>query len=103
MDDRLILGGGIDEKWLSSEEGVSVEGMPTYYGKISYALNKEGDVLKIRVDGKAVSPPGGFVFMLPQPKKIKKVSLNGEKIKISSVGDVSFYKIPAEMIVSYEN
>ncbi|MCK5306442.1 MAG: discoidin domain-containing protein [Candidatus Omnitrophica bacterium] len=99
--DKLILGGGIDEKWLSSKEGVSVEGMPTYYGKISYALNKENNILKIKVGGEAVSPPGGFVFMLPRPKKIKEVSLNGEKIEMSPPGEVVFYRVPAEIIASY--
>ncbi len=98
-ENRLVLGHGIDEKWLLSERGVSVGNLPTYYGKINYTIKKENNVLKIKVWGDAVSPPDGFVFKLPWPEKIKQISLNGRKYEGFSGKEIVFCKLPVEIVI----
>ncbi|MCK5306444.1 MAG: discoidin domain-containing protein [Candidatus Omnitrophica bacterium] len=100
-EDKLILGQGIDDKWLERKRGVSVSGMPTYYGKIDYSLRKEDNFLRIKVWGEAVSPPGGFIFKLSRPGKIKKINLNGNEYRAAGKDEVVFYSLPAEISVEY--
>ncbi len=100
-DDKLMLGIGIDEKWLAGEEGVSIGDFPTYYGDISYSVKKEGDgILRIMASGNA-APPQGFVFKvsIPAEDEIKEVALNGEKWQEFSGRDVTFHSLPADIIV----
>ena len=102
QDDKLILGHGIDEQWLSREEGMSVSNMPTYYGDINYSVKKEGDALRIKVWGeKVTTPPNGFVFKLPLAEEIREITLNGEKLEPVSDKELTFFKLPLEAVVYY--
>jgi len=96
-----VLGHGIDEQWLLSKRGVSVSNLPTYYGKISYSLKKEDDVLKIRVWGDATSPPRGFVFKLPWAKKIKEINLGEKKWEGFSGEEIVFSDLPVNLVIYY--
>ncbi len=98
--DKLILGAGIDEKWLLGEEGVSIKNFPTHFGKISYAINKDTNILKIKVWGDAFAPDG-FVFKSPLAKNIKRVKLNGKEWLEFNDSEVKFEKLPAEIKVYY--
>ena len=100
-DDLLILGHGIDEKWLERKEGISVKNLPTYFGEISYDVIKEGNLLKIKVSGDA-NPHEGFVFKSPfLKKKIKSIMINGKKWKKSTNQEVLFNELPVEITVNY--
>lgn len=97
----MVLGAGIDQKWLEQKEGVSVSGMPTYFGKINYTVKKEGKTVKINVTGDS-KPPEGFVFKSPFIKeKIKSVKLNGNKWEKFSGGEISFKELPADITAEY--
>lgn len=98
-DGSLILGAGIDEKWLS--KGVSIKNMPTYFGKINYSVRKEKNRLKVKVWGKA-NPEKGFLFKMPLlKKKIKKVNIDGKKWKNFSDRQIYFEKLPVDIEVIY--
>ncbi len=97
---RLVLGAGVDEQWLSGEDKVLIENFPTHFGKINYDIYKDDKTIKIKVWGDA-SASDGFVFKSPLAKKIKKVTLNGKKWSKHTDSDVIFNKLPAEMILYY--
>ncbi len=100
-DDTIILGEGIDEKWLDSENGVSVKDLPTYFGKVNYTMKKENGILKIMMSGKA-KPKDGFIFRSPfLKKKISDVKINGRKWKKFTGDEIIFNKLPVEIIVYY--
>ncbi len=91
---NLILAKGVDDKWLSSKEGISIEDFPTYFGKVSYSIKKQGNKLYVKFWGDAV-PPEGFVFVSPLP--VKSVALNGKAWKDFSGNEVRFPRVPATM------
>ena len=99
-NDTLILGAGIDEKWLARAEGMSVRDLPVYSGKISYSVRKEGDVLRIKVSGTA-TPPKGFVFRSPLlHKKIVEVKVNNSRWTEFTEKTVSFSALPADIALT---
>lgn len=99
--EKIILAGGVDEKWLDRPEGISVKNMPTYYGKVNYTVEERGINLRVKVTGDAV-PPEGFIFKSPfMKKKIKSVELNGKNWKKFTDNEVIFEKLPAEIMINY--
>lgn len=62
-NDQLILGAGIPKGWVM-DQGVTVENLPTYYGKVSYTLRYDDQGLKLKVWGEA-RPPQGFILKSP--------------------------------------
>ena len=98
---KLILGHGVDEKWLTRKKGVSVKNMSTYYGDISYSIKKADNTLTIKVSGKA-RPDKGFVFKSPFLKKsIKSVKINDKYIVGFSGNDISFDTLPVSISIAY--
>jgi len=103
--DRLILGQGIDRNWLSRKEGVSVKNIPTYYGRINYTLRKDKDALRVKIYGAKdmTSPPNGFIFKSPFKFKIKKVYLNEKRWSRFLDDEVSFDRLPANIVICYKS
>lgn len=99
LNDALMLGYGVDEKWL--RDGVSVENMPTYYGKINYNLKMQENILKIKFWGDAASPPLGFIFKIPSADKVSQILMNDEIYEEFSGDKMVFYKLPMEITVYY--
>jgi hypothetical protein len=80
--DKLIIGAGIPKEWAESGKEIKAQGLPTYYGDVSFSLKPHTKGLKLEVRGKA-SPPGGFVFNDPRSGK-----------------EFTFNKLPATILVS---
>ncbi len=99
-NDALILGAGIDEKWLDRAEGMSVKNLPVYSGTISYSVRKEGNALRIKVSGDAI-PPKGFVFRFPLlHKKIADVKVNNNQWNDFTERAVSFKTLPVDIALT---
>ncbi|MFH1367547.1 MAG: hypothetical protein ABII64_00335 [Elusimicrobiota bacterium] len=100
-DGSLVLGAGIDGKWLAGADGISVKNMPTHYGAIGYSAKKDGDTVTIKVAGAGAEiPPAGYVFKLPDIGEIKSVSVNG--VASPAGNNVVFKSLPAEIVVTLE-
>lgn len=98
----LVLGAGIDRKWLSDPAGISVKGLPTHYGAVSYSVKKDGNALAINVSGGGADiPPAGYVFKLPDIGAAKSAEVNGKAVA-STGNEIVFKSLPAEIIVKYE-
>lgn len=102
--DKLILAAGIDDKWLDSPEGVRVEDMPTYYGKISYTFKREAGVLEFKSWGN-VACPGGIILRLPSGKKISYAKLGNVRIEGNDIKDnaIKFDSLPVNLKIYYES
>jgi hypothetical protein len=61
LDDALVLGAGVPAEWLR-EQGISIEGLRTPYGLLSYSLKAAGGraILRYALDG--TPPRGGLVL-----------------------------------------
>src|SRR5205823_4389519 len=65
-DQALVLAAGVPAAWATAEQGVSVKRLPTYYGVLDLSLRAEGaNMVRVRVSGDLVVPPGGLVVTSP--------------------------------------
>jgi len=62
-DEALVLAAGVPEEWVRSEGGVSVTGLRTEYGTLSYSLAAEGRAARARVSGAGLTVPSGGIVV----------------------------------------
>jgi hypothetical protein len=76
-DASLVLAAGISEAWLDGE-GVAVEGLPTWWGRLGYRLRRDGpDALRLDLAPGLREPPGGVVLRPPLRRPLSTVTGDG--------------------------
>jgi hypothetical protein len=102
-DQSLVLAAGIPANWISRRP-LSVEGLPTWYGRLNLSLRRLPDErLEIAVGGKLRVPPGGIVLRPPGPGPIRSAELdNGERLTSTSES-VRLGKAPVVVRLSFEH
>jgi hypothetical protein len=101
-DDALVVAAGVPLAWAQSEEGVTVEGLPTRHGPLSYRLRAEGPrTLRLRVEAGIAVPPGGIVALPPLPADLAAVTLDGAPLEGSGPRSVTLRAVPADVIFSW--
>jgi len=63
-DRALVLAGGVPAAWLEGP-GITVKGLRTAGGTLSYSLRNDGGNVVLHVTSSAPAPPGGFVLVWP--------------------------------------
>jgi len=95
----LILGAGIDPKWLEGGERVAIDSLPTHFGNISYEMRKADGTVSVRVSGEA-APAGGIVFKSPLAAAPREIKVNGVAVDAAG-GDVRLSGLPADIEFVY--
>ncbi|MFO1431698.1 MAG: discoidin domain-containing protein [Candidatus Competibacteraceae bacterium] len=100
-DRSLVVAAGIAEDWLDDTAEVVVEDLPTYYGKLSYTLRREGPAtLRLTLAGALTLPEGGIVIKPPLPGPLVQVEVNGRKIETFTADSATCNEYPAEIVMT---
>ncbi|HCO95285.1 MAG TPA: hypothetical protein DIU00_15275 [Phycisphaerales bacterium] len=91
-DRRLVLLSGIPPAWFTHRDGIRIEGLPTYFGKLNLLWKPTQGGATLNLGGTA-KPPKGFLLRLPESLEAK-VTMNGRMI--SSFVDHEFI-LPSDM------
>jgi hypothetical protein len=89
-DDRLRLLSGVAPEWFIGEDGMTVEGLPTHFGRCSFDYRATADGATLTFSGDA-SPPGGFDLALP-PSLAATLTADGREITRNQSG---VFRLPA--------
>ncbi len=101
-DSSLVVGAGLYESWIDAPRGMSVEHLPTYYGGLSYSVNKENSAYTIKLYGNLKLPGGGIILKNFNRKKLpKNVSINGKSIFDFTNDRIVVKDFPATVLVHY--
>jgi hypothetical protein len=100
-DTSLVIGAGIPASWIASATGVAIDGLPTYYGKVSYRMKQDGKVLTVGIPSGITMPAGGVVVAAPAEQPIRTVTVNGRPAGASPSGEVRLLELPASVIIEY--
>ena len=73
----LVLGAGLPSSWLQTSEGVSVEGLRTRFGPVSYRMKGDPGRIEIELGASCARPSGGLILALPQPDRIASAIWDG--------------------------
>jgi hypothetical protein len=100
-DTALVLGAGIPESWLADTTGIEVGGLPTYYGGLSYRMQRLHDSLTVNIRGGLKIPSGGIIVTSPIAAPAKRVTVNGIPVTPTPAHDVVVRELPAMVLREY--
>lgn len=99
LDQSLVIGAGLYEEWIN--KGMSVRGMPTYYGKIDYSIKKNAETYRVQLGGGLQLPPGGIRIRNFRDRLPSAVIINGKPANHFDHEHVTIKSLPATVEVSY--
>jgi hypothetical protein len=101
FDTTLILGAGLKDEWIDSEEGIAISKMPTYYGDVSYSIKKQPQFYEVKVSGD-LSLQRGKVFIKNLKSELpENVFVDGEQYSNFDKDKIVIDRLPAEIRIKY--
>jgi hypothetical protein len=101
-DKSLVLGAALYQDWIDAPQGMSVENLPTYFGEISYAIQKDQNKYVFKIWGDVKLPENGIKIQNFNASKMpSKVLLNGEPISTFSENVIQIQQFPAQVEIFY--
>ena len=102
-DSSLVLGAGLYKEWIDSPKGMFLKNLPTYYGNISYSINKNPHFYDVRIYGSVKLPEGGIVIKNFNENKIpERVEVNGRDLNNFHSDEIRIKEFPASLKIYYE-
>jgi hypothetical protein len=95
-DHALVIAAGVPAAWARSGSGVSVRGLATPFGALSYTLAARGSRARMSIPGGLRIPPGGIAIRWPFAGA---VTVNGRPQAIEAGGELVVRELPAEVRV----
>jgi hypothetical protein len=100
-DSALVVGDGLAERWVMEPPGVSVRGLSTYFGPLTYSMRGSGENVIVRVAGGVRVPQGGIVVRSPRSQPVRRAVVNGKAAEVAEGREVVLRQLPAELTFSY--
>ena len=100
-DDALVIGAGVDDKWLTPKGGCSIRGLPTEYGRLDLAMKLEDDSLVVELGGTLRLPAGGFVVAPPTKRAIHSLTVNGSPASTFNAHEAVIHTLPASIVIKF--
>jgi hypothetical protein len=96
-DDALVIGAGVPRAWVERAPGVTVRGLPTPYGPLSYRMAVNRDTVVVSIATGIRVPPGGIVVSAPSTRGFGTAWVDGALVEVERGGGVSVRHLPAEV------
>lgn len=101
-DQSLVLASALYKDWIDSPNGMSIENFPTYYGELSYSINKENTSYKFNIYGNVQLPKNGIKIKNFNGAKLpQKVYVNGKEISSFTHNEINVTEFPALVEIKY--
>jgi hypothetical protein len=97
-DQSLVVAAGVPAEWLDSGDGVTVNELPTSYGKLALAMRRVADGIDVdlALTGDVVMPAGGIVVRPPGDAPLRAVVVNGKPITRFTSAEATVEEVPAK-------
>ncbi len=98
-DQALMVAAGVPAEWLEGEGGVVVDGLPTWYGTLGFAMRRvaDGVEMNLTLTGDARMPAGGIVVRSPGDAPLRAVVVNGRPITRFTDTQAMVEEVPAKV------
>ncbi|MFN2314410.1 MAG: hypothetical protein ABR531_08125, partial [Bacteroidales bacterium] len=101
-DHTLVLASALYQDWIDAPGGMSVENLPTYYGKISYSIKKEGNSYHFSITGNIDLPAGGIRIRNFNGRDMPSaITVNGKELTDFNEGEIGVREVPADLVINY--
>jgi hypothetical protein len=98
-DQTLVVAAGVPAVWLEGEGGLGVDGLPTWYGTLGFAIRRAGDGVEtdLTLTGDVRMPAGGIVVRPPGDAPLRAVVVNGRPIARFTEAQATIEEVPARV------
>ncbi|MFN8206073.1 MAG: discoidin domain-containing protein [Bacteroidales bacterium] len=101
-DHSLVLASALYQDWIDAPGGMSVQNLPTYYGEISYSIEKNQNEYVFSITGNVNLPSSGIKIKNFNGSKLPvKITVNGKMIQDFNAKEIAVKEFPAEVVISY--
>jgi hypothetical protein len=101
-DETLVLAAALYQDWIDAPEGMSIENLPTYYGDISYSINREENRYHFTIFGSVNPPKNGIrIKNFNGSKRPTRVTINGVESKEFTENEIALKEFPANVVIYY--
>jgi hypothetical protein len=95
---KLVLAAGVPQRWLENGSVVSVDALPTSFGRLSYSLSRPNDsTLQVSIREALANPPRSIVVRPHLPAPLRAVTVNGRPVDTFDGASAEIKPIPAEI------
>jgi hypothetical protein len=99
-DQALVVGAGLSPNWIEGEEGVQVRALPTWYGRLSFSLQRlPTGSLRLTLGGDLEMPAGKIVVRPPLQAPLREVIVNGTPSRNFTAEEAIIDELPAEVVM----
>jgi hypothetical protein len=97
-EQALVVAAGVPAEWLEGE-GVGVDGLPTWYGTLGFAMRRTGDGvdMDLTLTGDVKIPAGGIVVRPPGNAPLRAVVVNGKPSTRFTDAQATVEELPAKV------
>jgi hypothetical protein len=100
-DGALVIGAGIPAAWVTEAPGVSVRGLSTWYGRLSFTMRATGSVVRVRFEPGLRVPPGGIILRSPLDRPIRAAMVDGRTVEVAGGAEVRLGTLPRRVELRY--
>jgi hypothetical protein len=108
-DDTLYIASGIDNKWLD-EGPIEIKNLPTYYGTLSYSMNKSLNKFMTFIFRKKrykitckitgdINAPKDLVLSIPTDGEVLSAAVNGRRVEANEEKQIKIENVPANIVI----
>ncbi|HET7232916.1 MAG TPA: discoidin domain-containing protein [Longimicrobium sp.] len=97
----LVIGAGIPAAWVTEAPGVSIRGLSTHFGPLSYTMRAEGGRVRLRIAPGLRTPPGGLVIRSPLDRPVRIATADGAAVRVVDGTEVRLARVPRVVELRY--
>lgn len=102
MNGSLVLAAGVPAAWLDGSAAIAVEQLPTWYGRLSYTMSRQGEkTVQVAFSGDLETPPGGIVVHAPLVRPLVRVTVDGQRMARIEPARVTLDRWPATLVLEF--
>ncbi len=101
-DQTLAVGAALRQEWIDAPDGMAVRNLPTYYGEISYSINRREGGYLFQIGGDLRMPANGIIIKnFNGGREPLKVVINGTESVDYDKHNIAVQVIPATVEIFY--
>jgi hypothetical protein len=101
LDRSLVIGAGLYPEWIAAPEGISIRHLPTYYGRLDYAIRKRPQGYVVEIGGDLKLPDRGIRLRNLTEHLPRQVLVNGRPITTYNSREILIHTVPASVDIIY--
>ena len=101
LDRSLVIGAGLYQDWIDAPQGMRLRHLPTYYGRLDYAIRKSPEGYAVELGGDLTLPERGIRLRHFKEQLPRQVRVNGHPITTYDTQEISIHTFPASVDILY--